>query len=98
MPSVEKISIALPPEMVSTVRQAVESGEYASSSEVIREALRDWTWKRNLRERGLDDLRRIWQQAIEDNSAGASPEEVFTRLEQKYQALADAAGDKKECA
>ena len=98
MPSVEKISIALPPEMVSTVRQAVESGEYASSSEVIREALRDWTWKRNLRERGLDDLRRIWQQAIEDNSPGASPEEVFTRLEQKYQALADAAGDKKECA
>ena len=40
MPTVEKISIALPPEMVAVVRQAVETGEYASSSEVVRDALR----------------------------------------------------------
>ena len=43
MPNVEKISIALPPEMVAVLRQAVETGEYASSSEVVRDALRDWT-------------------------------------------------------
>src|ERR1700756_5432194 len=98
MPSIEKISIALPPEMVSLVREAVETGEYASSSEVVREALRDWTYKRNLRERGLDDLRRVWKEAMDDNSPGVSPEEVFNRLEQKYRALAEAAGDKRECA
>ena len=39
MPNVEKISIALPPEMVSLVRNAVESGEYSSTSKVIRGAL-----------------------------------------------------------
>jgi antitoxin ParD1/3/4 len=44
MPDVEKISIALPPEMVAGIREAVENGEYASSSEVVREALRDWTY------------------------------------------------------
>ena len=38
-----KISIALAPEMAAQLRQAVETGEYASSSEVIRDALRDWT-------------------------------------------------------
>jgi antitoxin ParD1/3/4 len=43
MSTVEKISIALPPEMVAVVRSAVDTGEYASSSEVVRDALRDWT-------------------------------------------------------
>ena len=98
MSSIDKISIALPKEMVSTIREAVDSGEYASSSEVVRDALRDWTHKRRLRESGLDELRRIWQEAIHDNSPGVSPEEVFNRLEQKYAALADSAGDKRECA
>jgi antitoxin ParD1/3/4 len=41
MPNVEKVSIALTPEMAAVVRQAVESGEYASNSEIVREALRD---------------------------------------------------------
>lgn len=98
MASIEKISIALPKEMVSAVREAVDSGEYASSSEVVREALRDWTYKRNLRENGMEELRRVWKQAMEDKSPGVSPEEVFNRLEQKYQALAESAGDKRECA
>lgn len=98
MASVEKISIALPPEMVSSVRQAVDSGEYSSSSEVVREALRDWTHKRALREKGLEELRKVWQEAMADNSPGVSPHDVFDRLERKYQAIADAAGERKECA
>ena len=98
MASIEKISIALPQEMVSTVRRAVESGEYSSSSEVVREALRDWTQKRTLRAMGLEELRRVWQQAIEDDSPGVSPHDIIERLERKYQALADAAGNREECA
>lgn len=92
MPSIEKISVALPPEMVSMVREAVEAGEYSSSSEVVREALRDWSHKRTLREKGLEELRRVWRQALEDNSPGVSPHDVFERLERKVQAIADAAG------
>lgn len=41
MPNVEKMSIALTPEMAALVREAVETGEYATSSEMVREALRD---------------------------------------------------------
>lgn len=52
MATAEKISIALPPEMVPIVRNAVATGEYASSSEVIRDVLRDWTHKRTLRQQG----------------------------------------------
>jgi antitoxin ParD1/3/4 len=91
MSTVEKISIALPPEMVALVRQAVETGEYASSSEVVRDALRDWTQKRSLRQQGLAELRQVWREALEDKTPGVPVDEVLNRLERKYQALADAA-------
>jgi len=98
MASVEKISIALPPQMVALVRQAVETGEYASSSEVVREALRDWSQKRSLRQQGSEELRRVWQQAMEDKSPGIPADEVLDRLERKYQAIADASGTGEKCA
>src|ERR1700730_6396122 len=97
MASVEKISIALPPEMVALLRQAVDTGEYASSSEVVRDALRDWTQKRNLRQQGVEELRQVWQQAIEDRKPGVPVEDVLDRLERRYQAMADAAGAVKLC-
>lgn len=89
MSAIEKISIALPHEMIMTVREAVETGEYASSSEVIRDALRDWTLKRNLRQQGIEELRRVWQEALQDRTPGIPVDDVFDRLERKYQALAD---------
>jgi len=87
MPSIEKISIALPAEMVSQLREAVESGEYASSSEVVRDALREWTQKRNLHQQGLKELRRVWKQAVKDETPGVAPKEVLSRLEKKYRAM-----------
>jgi antitoxin ParD1/3/4 len=64
MATVEKISIALTRDMAALVREAVESGEYASSSEVIRDALRDWKVKRTLREQQIEELRRLWQEGL----------------------------------
>jgi antitoxin ParD1/3/4 len=93
MPTVEKISIALPPEMAAQVRRAVEAGEYASSSEVVRDALRDWTQKRQLQQNGIAELRKLWPQARKDNTPGVPMDDVLDRLERKYQALADAAGE-----
>ena len=87
MANVEKISIALPAEMVAVVRHAVETGEYASSSEVVRDALRDWTQKRSMRQQGLDELRQVWRQAMEDKSPGVPVKEVLNRLERKYRDL-----------
>lgn len=42
MQNVERLSITLPKDMVKMVRGAVSGGGYASSSEVIREAVRMW--------------------------------------------------------
>ena len=69
MANVEKLSIALTPEMVAVVRQCVESGEYASSSELIREALRDWKTKRTLQQSELQELRHLWQDGIDSGPA-----------------------------
>jgi len=95
MTTAEKISIALPPEMVHIIRNAVATGEYASSSEVIRDALRDWTYKRNLRQQGVGELRRLWQEALNDKTPGISANDVLDRLERKYQAIADAGNTAK---
>ena len=65
MATVEKISIALTPEMASEVRMAVKSGDYASSSEVIREALRDWRRKRALQDQEIKELRGLWDSGLE---------------------------------
>ena len=95
MTTAEKISIALPPEMVAIVRGVVATGEYASSSEVVRDALRDWTHKRSLRQQGVVELRQVWQEAMRDKRPGADVDDVLDRLVRKYQAIADSAGPAK---
>jgi antitoxin ParD1/3/4 len=63
MSNVAKVSVALTLELNDMVQQAVASGDYASSSEVIREALRDWKAKRSLLE-DRADLRALWNEGI----------------------------------
>jgi antitoxin ParD1/3/4 len=80
MPNVEKISVALTPDMAALVRDAVKSGEYASSSEIIREALRDWKYKRLLQSQNLDEIHRLWQEGI-NSGAGKFADIEAIKLE-----------------
>ncbi len=64
MANVEKISVALTPEMAADMRKAVESGEYASASEVMRDALREWRTRRDERARAMEELGRLWDEGI----------------------------------
>lgn len=89
--AIEKISVALPRQMVAEVKGAVETGEYASSSEVIREALREWAHKRSLQKQGVEQLRQLWQAARQDARPGVPADDVLDRLERKYQAMTEAA-------
>lgn len=83
MPNIEKVSIALPSEMLDKVRKAVEAGEYASSSEVVRDALRSWSEDREFKGEQLEYLRAVWARAMTDNSPGVEADEVFDRIERK---------------
>ena len=69
MANVAKLSIALTPDMAATVRQAVENGDYASASEVIREALREWKRKRGVDREIVEELRRLWQEGLDSGPA-----------------------------
>lgn len=85
MSKVEKITIALTQEMAIKVKAVVEAGEYASTSEVIRDALRDWQDKRVERELALENLGKLWDEGI--NSGAPIPaEEVYARIQQKLDA------------
>jgi antitoxin ParD1/3/4 len=64
MSNIEKISIALTSEIATVVRDAVSSGEYASSSEVVREALREWKLKRTLLQSDINELRSLWTEGL----------------------------------
>lgn len=56
----EQLSVAVPAEMLKSVNDAVASGEYASASAVVQEALRDWENRKADTER----LRLAWQEGI----------------------------------
>lgn len=62
---VRKISIALTEELATDVEQAVASGDYASSSEVIREALRQWKQVREADLARIAELRRLVQEGLD---------------------------------
>lgn len=61
MPDIQKVSVALTNEQVAALKAAVDTGEYATTSEAIRDALRDWQWKRDLRGEELKRLRELLQ-------------------------------------
>lgn len=70
MSEIERLTITLPAEMAATVKEAVDEGNYASSSEVIREALRDWKMKRALQGQELAAMKADIDRGLKDLAEG----------------------------
>lgn len=87
MAQIEKLSIALPHDMVEAIREAVDSGDYATTSEVIRDAVRDWRLKRRVEALDVEDLRRLIQEGA-DSGPSIPADEVFAKLRGKLAAAA----------
>lgn len=79
MANAEKLSIALTPEMAAMVRRAVEGGDFASASEVIRDALREWQRRRAERAAAMAALGRLWDEGIESGPSVDGPK-AFARV------------------
>jgi antitoxin ParD1/3/4 len=88
MSTVEKITIALTPEMAGFVRQAVDAGEYASTSEAIRDAVREWKERRDLLGYTADELRQMVQDGID---SGPSPRATMADVTAEARRRSDAA-------
>jgi antitoxin ParD1/3/4 len=91
MPDVQKISIALTREQIVALKAAVETGEYATTSEIVREAIRDWQFKRELRHEDLRRLRQLWDQG--KTSGAATPTDFDAARRDARKRLASAAED-----
>ena len=70
MAEIERMTITLPSDMAAVVKGAVQGGEYASSSEVVREALRDWKTKRALQLQELAALKADIDRGLADLAEG----------------------------
>ncbi len=66
----ERMTITMPSEMASIVQAVVESGDYATVSEVIREAVREWQAKRVNQQHELRALKNDIQKGLADLEAG----------------------------
>jgi antitoxin ParD1/3/4 len=70
MAGIERLTITLPTELAAVVKSAVEQGDYASTSEVVRAALRDWKLKRALQLQELAVLKADIDKGLADLAAG----------------------------
>lgn len=68
--SFERRTFNLPAEMVTTVKQAVKDGAYASASEVVQEALRKWEARRQAKRSVLSALKADIDQGLADVAEG----------------------------
>jgi antitoxin ParD1/3/4 len=87
MPGVEKLSVAVTAEQAAMVREAVETGEYATAGEVVGEALRLWQAERQARAREVEELRRLWREGVESGPA-QDGRAAFARLRQRIESEA----------
>jgi antitoxin ParD1/3/4 len=83
MANVEKLSVALTPDMAAEIRAAVQDGDYGSVSEVVRDALRDWRLRRKVEALEIDELRRLVQEGV-DSGPSLEADAVFARLRARF--------------
>jgi antitoxin ParD1/3/4 len=80
MAEIERLTVTLPAEMAAVVKEAVEDGDYASASEVVRAALRDWKVKRALQLQELEALKADIDKGLADVAAGRIKKFDTTRI------------------
>jgi antitoxin ParD1/3/4 len=87
MADIERMTITMPSEMAAVVKEAVDMGDYASSSEVIRSALRDWKLKRTLQLEELSTLKADIDVGLADIAAGRVEDFEIDRIVERGRKL-----------
>ncbi|MGA2570642.1 MAG: type II toxin-antitoxin system ParD family antitoxin [Terracidiphilus sp.] len=80
MAEVQKVSVAFTGEQIRVLKAAVDSGEYATTSEVVREAVREWQFKRELRREDAARLRQLWD---EGKASGPARKVDFSKVKRE---------------
>lgn len=79
----KRITVTLTREMADMVETAVAGGDYASASEIVREALRHWRLRRIEEQYGFEELKTLIDEGVADIAAGRvvdfDPEDIKRR-------------------
>ena len=86
MQAAEKISVTMTSEMLSLLRGSVEAGEYASTSEALRDAVRIWQRQRAEDAERLAAMRARIARSIDDPRPSLTEAEVDARLDRLFDA------------
>ncbi len=81
MQSAEKVSITMTPEMMQVIRASVASGEFASTSEAIRDAVRLWQRDRLENSERLEAIRQRVRRSVDDPRPALTTTQVKERLQ-----------------
>jgi antitoxin ParD1/3/4 len=84
MANTEKLSITLPPEMVTAIKARVDTGAYASTSEILREAMRLWLRQEEEYEQRISSIRARVQQSFDDPRPNLTNSQMRARLDALY--------------
>lgn len=79
MSEIERMTVTMPADMAALIKAAVEGGDYASTSEVVRDALRDWKMKRALQQQQLTQLRSDIQEGLDSAPTGELDADAIKR-------------------
>jgi antitoxin ParD1/3/4 len=77
----EKLSITLPSEMVMAIKSRVESGDYASTSEVFRAEVRVWLRQEEEYQERIASIRARVQASLDDPRPNLTMEEMDEWIE-----------------
>ena len=87
----EKISITVTPAMKRVLEERVASGEFASASELMREAFRTWQKQQDEHQAHVAEIRARIQQSLDDPLPSLSLEESKADFKRYIQTRAKAA-------
>lgn len=81
----EVVKVALPSELLDSIRKAVDTGDYATTGEVIRGARHECRARQPTRQAEVDRLKAAWQDGIESGvSAPLDIDAVKSAAQQRF--------------
>ncbi len=80
MQNAEKVSVTMTPDMMRAIRESVEAGEFATTSEAMRDAVRVWQRQRLEYAERLEALRARVRQSLVDPRPSLTAEEAEAEM------------------